>query len=180
MKRHVDGFTIYAVDFDGTLCTHKFPGIGEPNWKLIKWLIAKREAGDKIILWTNRMGEALDEAIEWSNEKGLYYDAVNENIPEVMERYKHILKGRKASPKITADVFIDDAACNIGLPFGDARCPLDDCWEEGCDRRTSFEINEIDRLSVDMLVKRILNLRDEFGEETFNQALYDLGWGKGD
>lgn len=26
------GYTIYAVDFDGTLCESQFPGIGSPSF----------------------------------------------------------------------------------------------------------------------------------------------------
>ena len=33
---------IYAVDFDGTLCESKWPGIGAPNKKLIQHLVQRR------------------------------------------------------------------------------------------------------------------------------------------
>lgn len=136
MGHHLEQCTIYAVDFDGTLCEHKFPDIGAPNMKLIKWLISKRNEGDKVILWTNRMGERLKEAVKWCEEKGLFFDAVNDNIPEVMERYKEILNGKPPSRKITADIFIDDAACSEGLPFtgsttetcGGCQGCSTDCW----------------------------------------------------
>jgi len=131
----LDGCTIYAVDFDGTLCENKFPGIGEPNERLIKWLIGRQKGGDKIILWTNRVTQHLEEAVEWCAKRGLIFDAVNENIPEIMERYRDILKGQPASRKITADVFIDDAACNDGLPFKNPGCPVKDCWRPYCPTR---------------------------------------------
>lgn len=38
---------IYAVDFDGTLCESKWPGIGAPNKKLIQHLIQRRTEGAK-------------------------------------------------------------------------------------------------------------------------------------
>lgn len=132
MGHHLDNCNIYAVDFDGTLCESRFPDIGAPNTKLINWLIRKQNAGDKVILWTNRMGERLRDAVEWSRGHGLVFDAVNENIPEIMERYKEILNGEPPSPKITADVFIDDAACGEGLPFNRSSCKMDDCWNESC------------------------------------------------
>ena len=47
-------YTIYAVDFDGTLCELCYPEIGAPNMNLITMLINQRNAGDKIILWTCR------------------------------------------------------------------------------------------------------------------------------
>lgn len=140
MKRHLDWCTIYAVDFDGTLCKDIFPDIGEPNETLIEYLIKCKKNGDKIILWTNRVGEHLERAIKWCTERGLVFDAVNDNIPEVMEKYKDILKGQPASRKITADVFIDDAACNSGLPFKDPGCSVEKCWRPYCPIRKPYQM----------------------------------------
>ncbi len=39
------GYTIYAIDFDGTLCESKFPGIGSPNIALIEHLKKRRKRG---------------------------------------------------------------------------------------------------------------------------------------
>lgn len=142
MGQHLEYCTIYAVDFDGTLCQAKFPDIGAPNWKLIEYLIVRRIKGDKVILWTNRVGDRLKEAIRWCNDKNLYFDAVNENIPEIMELYKDILNGEPPSPKITADVFIDDAACNDGLPFNHHTCCLSECWNTSCSRLKSQQISD--------------------------------------
>ena len=48
---------IIAVDFDGVLTPNgHWPNTGEPNTKLIEWLIMFREMGGKVILWTNRNG----------------------------------------------------------------------------------------------------------------------------
>lgn len=99
-------YTIYAVDFDGTLCESVWPGIGNPNMKLINHLIKRREQGNKIILWTCREGERLQKAIEWCADFGLGFDAVNENLPEMIEFYGNDCR------KIGADVFIDDKAVN--------------------------------------------------------------------
>ena len=57
-------YTIYAVDFDGTLCESEFPEIGSPNIELINHLIELRHQGDKVILWTCRVGERLENAVE--------------------------------------------------------------------------------------------------------------------
>lgn len=138
MGHHLDDCTIYAVDFDGTLCENRFPDIGMPNTKLIEWLIQKKAEGDKLILWTNRMGQYLDNAVKWCADQGLEFDTVNKNLPEIMKRYEKILNGQPASPKITADIFIDDAACSTGLPFGRPGCPLGGCWNASCSR-TGFE-----------------------------------------
>lgn len=46
---------IIAVDFDGTLCTNKYPDIGEPNKNLIAYLKKRQSNGDKLILWTRKI-----------------------------------------------------------------------------------------------------------------------------
>lgn len=99
-------YTIYAVDFDGTLCESIFPGIGSPNKSLINHLIKRRKQGNKIILWTCRRDERLREAVEWCKGYGLEFDAVNENLPEMIERWGG------ESRKVFADVYIDDKAAN--------------------------------------------------------------------
>lgn len=93
---------IIAVDFDGTLCVESYPEIGAPNLKLIRMLRKKQELGDKLILWTCRAGNKLDEAVEWCRMQGLYFDAVNDNLPEMVELWGN------NSRKITADIYIDD------------------------------------------------------------------------
>lgn len=100
-------YTIYAVDFDGTLCESIHPGIGEPNIELINHLKKKKSKGKvKLILWTCRCGERLDEAIAWCRRLGLEFDYVNENVPEMIKEYGNDCR------KIFADVYIDDKAVN--------------------------------------------------------------------
>lgn len=137
METYLKGCTIYAVDFDGTLCEHEYPEIGPANWDLIDWLIKRRKTGDKVILWTNRVGKYLDDAVRWCRDRRLEFDAVNENIPEIIEQYKNIYEeqGIAPGPKVTADVFIDDAACSEGLPFNNPGCPMEGCWNRCCSRR---------------------------------------------
>lgn len=106
---------IYAVDFDGTLCENAWPAIGAPNRNLIEHLIKRQKEGVKIILWTCRVDERLQEAVEWCRDQGLVFDAVNDNIPEIIEAY-----GGKNPRKITATIYIDDCAAIktvFGLPF---------------------------------------------------------------
>lgn len=99
-------YTIYCVDFDGTLCESIFPGIGCPNMALINHLIKRQKQGNKIILWTCRVGERLQEAVEWCKGYSLEFDAVNENLPEMVEYWGG------ESRKVFADVYIDDKAVN--------------------------------------------------------------------
>ena len=129
MKRFLQDCTIYAVDFDGTLCEEAYPLIGRPNTALIEWLKERKASGDKLILWTSRVGPYLLEAVNWCRNQGLIFDTVNENLPEIIALYMPQQQGIRPSPKVTADVYIDDKACNAGLPFGKASCPLDvPCW----------------------------------------------------
>ena len=95
---------IIAVDFDGTLCSDSYPNIGTANTQLIRTLQKKQELGDKLILWTCRAGERLAEAVEWCRTKGLVFDAINDNLPEMI-----VLWGNN-SRKISADIYLDDKA----------------------------------------------------------------------
>lgn len=99
---------IIAVDFDGTLCKNKWPDIGEPNYRLIDYLIDEQKSGSKVILWTCRCGKYIDNAIGWCKDHGLYFDAVNSNLNEHMESFE------SDSRKIFAHVYIDDRAM---VPF---------------------------------------------------------------
>ena len=95
-------YKIIAVDFDDTLCFSNWPVLGEPNTPLIKYLLQEKALGNKIILWTCRAGQALSDATKWCHEQGLTFDAVNDNLPEIVEMYGN------NSRKITCDVYIDD------------------------------------------------------------------------
>ena len=99
-------YNIYAVDFDGTLCENAWPDIGKPNHSLIGTLKKAREKGDKVILWTCRTADRLDDAITWCKEQGLEFDAVNENLPEIIGQFG------TESRKVFADIYIDDKAIN--------------------------------------------------------------------
>ena len=98
---------VIAVDFDGTLCKAAWPNIGSANRAAIQELIRRRQQGDKIILWTCRCGELLDAAVAWCSEFGLYFDAINDNLPEHIERYNN------NSRKVWADEYWDDKALRV-------------------------------------------------------------------
>lgn len=101
---------IYAVDFDKTLnLADTYPELGEPNMELIDFLKERRAAGDKIILWTCREGELLKEAVKYCNDFGLFFHAVNDNLPENIEYYGNNCR------KIWAHHYIDDRNMIPGL-----------------------------------------------------------------
>lgn len=93
-----------AVDFDGTLVENAWPEIGETRLDVLTAVKAAKAAGAKLILWTNRVGARLNDAVEWCRERGLEFDAVNENLPEVLAAF--ITDTRK----IVADIYLDDKA----------------------------------------------------------------------
>lgn len=96
-----------AVDFDGTIVTHKYPEIGEEIPFAVDTLKALQQRHHKLILWSVREGELLDEAVQWCRERGLEFYAVNRDYPEeTTDNNPHF------SRKLKVDVFIDDR--NIG------------------------------------------------------------------
>lgn len=107
-----DGHYIFAVDFDKTLILgNTWPNVdGKANKPMIEYLnMERRKRGTKIILWTCRDGQDLKDAVDFCKENGLEFDAVNENLPEMIKTYGN------DSRKISADKYIDDAAID---PYG--------------------------------------------------------------
>lgn len=95
---------IIAVDFDGCLVVDQWPEVGAPIEKNINKLKAEQANGAKVILWTNRVGEALDKALAFCKEQSIHLDAVNENLPEIVEAFGGDCR------KIFANEYWDDRA----------------------------------------------------------------------
>lgn len=101
---------IVAVDFDGTLCENAYPFAGSPNNSLLNVLRQLRASGEiELILWTCRVGDALDFAVWWCKEHGLEFDAVNENLPRIVERFGG------DNRKIFANLYIDDCCADFSM-----------------------------------------------------------------
>lgn len=100
---------IIAVDFDGTLCENAWPRIGKACWPIIHALKRRQAAGDKIILWTCRCDAMLDEAVLWCLNHGLKFDAINDNLPENIEKYNNNCR------KVFADEYWDDKSVIISV-----------------------------------------------------------------
>ena len=102
-------FTIICVDFDGVLHDGSWPNIGKPNTYLFAYLINCRKHGIKGILYTMREGKLLDDAVEFCKSQGLEFNAVNDNLPEMIELYG-------SNPrKIAFDYLLDD---NVAIVKG--------------------------------------------------------------
>ena len=97
---------VFAIDFDGTLCEDNFPNIGAEIPGRIKALQRLKKQGHKLILWTCRQndehGAHLDNAVKWCYERGIIFDAVNQNLPEVQEKWGGDTR------KVYCDYYIDD------------------------------------------------------------------------
>jgi len=93
---------IYAIDFDGTLCTNAYPEIGQPKTAVINYVYNLHRNGHKLILSTCREEKSLAKAIQWCALQGLIFDAYNKNLPEKIAEYGGDCR------KISADFYIDD------------------------------------------------------------------------
>ena len=116
---------VIAVDFDGTCVTHEFPEVGK-DIGAVPVLKALVEKGHQIILCTMRShpdkdnqgktlseevvpNDTLQDAIDWFKENNIPLLGVNENPTQ---------KRWTSSPKIFANIYIDDAALGIPLRYG--------------------------------------------------------------
>ena len=97
---------VIAVDFDGTIVTHRYPEIGTIIDGAFETLKDLKRNGFTLILWTVRDGELLDEAVEFCRQHGVTFYAVNNEHPDEVFNPKYM------SRKIVADYYIDDR--NIG------------------------------------------------------------------
>lgn len=113
---------IIAVDFDGTMVEHKYPLVGEDVPGAIHVMHELMEAGQNLILYTmrdniNKVPEwpepyncaeadtVLHQAVKWCADHNIKLLGVNRN-PRV---------NFSKSPKVYANVYIDDAA--LGCPL---------------------------------------------------------------
>ena len=101
---------IIGIDFDGTICTHEFPQIGQLVPGAKETISALRANGHKVFLWTmrgyhQRYKNCLEEAAAWCEEHGIEFDGFN-NSPSSF---------KTSSPKQHANLYIDDAA--LGCPL---------------------------------------------------------------
>src|SRR3712207_8129233 len=91
---------IIAIDFDGTLVTENFPGIGELNVKLVEDMKNWHKQGKTLLIWTCRVGKYAKECRDFLDKHKVPYDYFNENSKESLELYQ------ADSRKLTADLYI--------------------------------------------------------------------------
>lgn len=118
-----------AVDFDGTCVTHDFPKVGK---NIGAEIVLKKLAdkGHKIILYTMRShpsektesaeasgmipttDDCLQDAIDWFAKYDIPLYGVNDNPSQ---------HSQTDSPKVYANIYIDDAALGIPLVYEDMK-----------------------------------------------------------
>ena len=101
---------IIAIDFDGTCVEHDYPSVGLDVEGAVDVLKALNGRGHRLILNTMRSGELLDAAVRWFKQHKIELWAVNEN-PEQRKWTE--------SPKVYADIYIDDSALGCPIRFID-------------------------------------------------------------
>lgn len=97
-----------AIDFDGTCVEHDYPAVGMDVEGAVDTLRALNKRGHRLILYTMRSGEKLEAALKWFKERKITLWAVNRN-PEQEEWTD--------SPKVFADLYIDDSALGCPIMF---------------------------------------------------------------
>ena len=98
-----------ALDFDGTVVTHEYPLIGEDAGAVpvLKELVGN---GYRLILHTMRHGALLEQAVNWLRRLCIPLYAINENPSQ---------RKWTASPKVYADLYIDDSSLGCPIRFVD-------------------------------------------------------------
>ncbi|MBQ8863845.1 MAG: hypothetical protein IJ014_03840 [Rikenellaceae bacterium] len=100
---------IIAIDFDGTCVYHEYPYIGK-DIGAAPVLKELTEAGHKLILFTMRDGKLLKEAEGWFKQNKIPLMDSNRNKEQT--RWT-------SSPKVHAELYIDDSALGIPLKYED-------------------------------------------------------------
>lgn len=99
-----------AIDFDGTCVTHEYPKVGK-DIGAVPVLKKLTDSGHKLILNTMRSGKELAAAIKWFIDNDIPLYGANENPTQ---------KSWTTSPKVHANLYIDDAALGCPLIFDHA------------------------------------------------------------
>lgn len=101
---------IIAIDFDGTCVEHDYPSVGMEVEGAVEVLRALNRKGHRLILFTMRSGTKLEAAVKWFKDRKIELWGVNNN-PEQREWTE--------SPKVHADIYIDDSALGCPIMFID-------------------------------------------------------------
>lgn len=93
---------VFAIDFDGTIVTDKYPEIGDIIPEALDGMNELKKYGHKIIIWTCRSDNKLVEMKDFLMVNNIPFDYINENCPVKVAYYNN------NSRKVGADYYIDD------------------------------------------------------------------------
>jgi hypothetical protein len=103
----IENKLVIAIDFDGTIVEHAYPGIGKLYDYAKDCINSLYDSGRYyIIIWSCRAAQDELDMIEFLNEKGVKYHAVNENCPEFLNICSNLTHGNPR--KIYYDILVDD------------------------------------------------------------------------
>jgi len=112
-----DECDVVSLDFDGTLVSHAYPYIGK-DIGAVPWLLHLQKHGVLFVLNTMRSDKELQEAVDWCGANGIALYGINVNPNQ---------HSWTTSPKVSADVYVDDLALGAPLTYfpTDSRPHLD-------------------------------------------------------
>jgi hypothetical protein len=93
---------VFCIDFDGTVVSSAWPDIGDPLPYAIECINAIQDAGGLVVISSCRCGQQEKDMIDWLHNHNVYPNAINDNLPSMIDMYDSNPK------KISADVYIDD------------------------------------------------------------------------
>lgn len=97
-----------AIDFDGTVVTHEYPAVGRELPFCVDILKEMCKRGNNLILNTMRSDATLEDAVKWFNDRDIPLYGVNCHPSQRIWTN---------SPKVYAELYIDDAAVGTPLKF---------------------------------------------------------------
>lgn len=101
--------TLLCIDFDGTVCEHVFPEVGNLLPGAKEYINKLYDEGFYIIIWTCRYGEPLLKAEAFLRKSGINFHQINKHHPDVITQYGNDCR------KVLGDIYIDDKQLG-GLP----------------------------------------------------------------
>src|SRR5690606_27227965 len=102
---------MFAIDFDGTIVEEAYPDIGalKPHARRVIQRIHRE--GGRIAIWTARNKTFDDVVKKFLISNGIPFDVYNDHFPE--NKVKYNWKKETSSPKMFADMYIDDRGFGI-------------------------------------------------------------------
>lgn len=94
------------LDFDATVCDHRFPQIGPDAPLAVETLKRLTAKGHRLILFTMRSGDSLEAAVKWFEERQIPLYGIQTNPEQATWT---------TSPKAFGHMIIDDTCFNMPL-----------------------------------------------------------------